>query len=252
MKHYFANCAAVALLCAATVVITGCSPDSAATGAQGTASVTGTEHPFDTMTPEQITAQAGEALKGTSSLRLTGRTNSEGRQVEVDLAMDVHGSCNGMVGNSLGTMRIIKKGALVYVKAEEDYWRATFSRGMTAEQTEEYVALFKGRWVKPPTMMSKTVGRICDGLDVLLGKLSPASAGNPTREADATMGGRAVAVLAEETATAYIAKEGRPYLLRVTVEGGNEPMDLTLTDHNKPVDTTPPPPHQILDPTKLR
>jgi hypothetical protein len=27
---------------------------------------------------------------------------------------------------------------------------------------------------------------------------------------------------------------------------------LTFSDHNKPVDTTPPPPDQILDPTTLR
>ncbi|WP_234426052.1 hypothetical protein [Streptomyces kebangsaanensis] len=70
------------------------------------------------------------------------------------------------------------------------------------------------------------------------------------------MGGRPVAVLAEktttETTTVYIAKEGKPYLLRGTVAGGNESVDLTFTDHNKPVDTTPPPADQILDPTTLR
>ncbi|MFE0037174.1 hypothetical protein [Streptomyces sp. NPDC059018] len=29
-------------------------------------------------------------------------------------------------------------------------------------------------------------------------------------------------------------------------------MDLTFTDHDKPVDTTPPPPGQILAPTGFR
>lgn len=256
MKHHMAHCAATALLCAATAIITGCSPDGTEAGAKSTASATKTKHPFDTMTPEQIDNQAREAVKNTTSMRLTGKANSDGRQVEVDLAMDVRGSCNGTVGNSLGTMHIIKKGSLVHVKAEEDFWRATFSRGMTAEQAEEMVALFKGRWIKPPRMMSETLGRICGGLDVLIEALSPVSEGNSTREADATVGGRPVAVLAArtttETTTVYIAKEGKPYLLRGTVAGGDEPMDLTFTDHDKPVDTTPPPPDQILDPTKLR
>ncbi|MFI9772497.1 hypothetical protein ACIHJG_37455 [Streptomyces sp. NPDC052415] len=256
MKHHIANHAATAFLCAATtVIITGCSPDSTEAGAKSTASATTTKHPFDTMTPEQIDNQAREAVKNTTSMRLTGKVNSDGRQVQVDLAMDVRGSCNGTVGNSLGTMHIIKKGSLVYVKAEEDFWRATFSRGMTAEQAGEMVALFKGRWIKPPTMMSETLGRICDGFDILLNALSLVSDGSATREADATVGGRLVAVLAErtttETTTVYIAKEGKPYLLRGTVAGGNEPMDLTFTDHDKPVDTTPPPPDQIVDPTKL-
>ncbi|WP_225828032.1 hypothetical protein [Streptomyces naphthomycinicus] len=257
MKHHIANPAATALLCAAaTVIITGCSPDSTGAGAKSTSSAARTNHPFDTMTPEQIDNQAREAFESTTSMRLTGKASSDGRQVEVDLAMDVHGSCNGTVDNSLGPMHIIKKGSLVYVKAEEDFWRATFSRGMTTEQAEEMVALFKGRWIKPPTMMSKTLGRMCNGFHVFSEALSPVSDGNPTREDDATVGGRPVAVLAErtttETTTLYIAKEGKPYLLRGTVAGGNEPVDLTFSDHNKPVDTTPPPPDQVLDPTKLR
>lgn len=257
IAHHIAHRAATALLCAATtVVITGCSPQSTAAGAKSAASATNAKHPFDTMTPEQIDNQAREAVKNTTSMRLTGEATSDGRQVEIDLAMDVRGSCNGTVGDSLGVMHIIKKGSLVHVKAEEDYWRATFSRGMTAEQTEEMVALFKGRWIKPPTMMSETLGRICNGFDALIGALKPVSDGNSTREADATVGGRPVAVLAgrtaTETTTVYIAKEGKPYLLRGTVEGGDEPVDLTFTDHDKPVDTTPPPPDQVLDPTKLR
>jgi len=208
------------------------------------------------MTPEQIGDQAREAVKNTTSMRLTGKASTDGRQAEVDLAMDVRGSCNGRVDNSLGTMHIIKKGSLVHVKAGEDYWRATFSRGMTAERAEEMVALFRGRWIKPPRMMSETLGRICNGFDVLIEALSPGSDGSTTREADATVGGRPVAVLVErtatETATFYIAKEGKPYLLRGRIAGGEEPVDLTFTDHDKPVDTTPPPPGQVLDPTKLR
>jgi hypothetical protein len=127
---------------------------------------------------------------------------------------------------------------------------------MAAEQAEEMVALFTGRWIKPPAVMSEAPGRVCNGFDALIEELSLVSGGNLTREVDATVGGRPVAVLAEkttaETATVYIAKEGEPYLLRGTVTGGNEPVDLTFTDHDKPVDTTPPPPDQILDPTTLR
>ncbi|MFE6338758.1 hypothetical protein ACFVOK_37035 [Streptomyces sp. NPDC057798] len=257
MKHHIHNRAATAMLCAAiTVIITGCSPDRTEVGSKDTASATKGKHPFDTMTPQQIDNQAREAVKNTTSMHLTGTASSDGRQVEVDLAMDVHGSCNGTVGNSLGRMHLIKKGSLVYAKAGEDFWRATFSRGITAEQTEEFVSLFKGRWIKPPKLMSETLGRICDGLDVLIEALNAESDGNPTREADATVGGRPVAVLAERTTTrtttVYIAKEGKPHLLRATIAGGNEPVDLTFTDHNKPVDTTPPPPDQILDPTTLR
>lgn len=257
MKHHITRRAAIALLCAATtVIITGCGPDGTGADAKSTASATGAKHVFDTMTPEQIDNQARETVRNTTSMRFTGKADSDGRQVEIDLAMDVHGSCNGTVDTSPGAMRIIKKGSLVHVKAGEDFWRATFSREMTAEQTEEMVALFTGRWIKPPRGMSEILGRVCGGFDALLGGLDPVSDGSATREADATVGGRPVAVLTErtttETTTVYIAKEGEPRLLRATVTGGEVPMDLTFTDHGKPVDTTPPPPGEILDPTTLR
>ncbi|MEU1849528.1 hypothetical protein ABZ499_09695 [Streptomyces sp. NPDC019990] len=256
MNHIL-NRAATALLCAAiTGIAAGCGSGSTEAGAKSSASPTKAKHPFDTMTPEQIDTQAREAVRNATSMRLTGKGSSDGRQVEVDLAMDIRGSCNGTLGISGRTMRIVKKGSLVHVKAGEDFWRATFSRGMAAEQAEEMVALFKGRWIKPPRGVSKTLGRMCDGLDDLIDALGPVSDGGSTREADATVGGRPVAVLAErdttETTTLYIAKEGKPYLLRGTVAGGDEPVDLTFTDHNKPVDTTPPSPDQVLDPTTLR
>ncbi|GGY99698.1 hypothetical protein [Streptomyces poonensis] len=257
MKHHITHRAATALLCAATtVIITGCSPDGTEADTESTASTARTTHPFDSMTPEQIGNQASDAVKNVTSMRVTGKASSDGRQVEVDLTMDVRGSCNGTIGTSQGTVQIIKSDSLVYAKAKEDFWRATFNRGMAAEQAEEMVALFTGRWIKPPKMMSETLGRICDGFDTLIETMSPAYDGNATREADATVGGRPAAVLTErtttETTTVYIAKEGKPYLLRTKVAGGNEPGDLTFTDHDKPVDTTPPPADQILDPTTLR
>jgi hypothetical protein len=256
VKHHIAHRTATALLCATTVIVTGCSSDSTGADAKSTASATRTTHAFDTMTPEQIGNQVREAVKNTTSMRVTGKATSDGREMEVDLALDVRGSCNGTMGNSLGTVAIIKKGPLVHVKAGEDYWRATFGRGMTAEKTEEMVALFTGRWIKPPKMMSEAFGRICDSFDGLIEELSPLSDVNATRETDAVVDGRPVAVLTErtttETATVYIAKEGEPYLLRGTVTGGDEPVDLTFTDHGKPVDTTPPPSGQVLDPTTLR
>lgn len=49
--------------------------------------------------------------------------------MEVDLATDIHGSCNGTVSTPPGSMRITKKGSLVHVRAEEGFWRATFDQG---------------------------------------------------------------------------------------------------------------------------
>jgi hypothetical protein len=261
VKHHFANRAATALLCAATaMIITGCRQDGTEADARNTAptakSPAEPKHPFDTMTPEQIDHQARKAIKEATSTRWTGSFNTDGRQMQVDLAVDVHGSCNGKISDeSTGTWHIIRKDSLVYIKAEEKYWRATFSREMTAEQTEEMVGHFKGRWIKPPKMMSKIMGNMCDGINTQIATLSLASGGSTVREADTTVNGRPVAVLSDttttETTTVYVAKEGKPYALRITITG-NEPIDVTLTDYDKPVDTTPPPSDQILDPTTLR
>ncbi|MFD7701710.1 hypothetical protein [Streptomyces caelestis] len=258
MKQHTAGRVATALLCATTVLITGCGSGSdSAEGGAGSAAPTAEgpaepKHPFDTMTPEQIDRQAREAVKDATSMRWTGSFSSAGRHMEVDLAVDVHGSCNGTVSSrSTGTWHIIRKGSLVHFKAEEEYWRAAFGREMTAGRTEEMVAHFTGRWIKPPKGMSEIVGNMCDGVTSRIEALSRASGGSTTREADATVNGRPVAVLSDTTTTVYVAKKGKPYALRITTTG-DEPTDVTLTDYDKPVDTTPPPPDQVLDPTTLR
>ncbi|MFF9672238.1 hypothetical protein ACF1GS_11085 [Streptomyces eurythermus] len=261
MKHNLGNRVANALLCAATtVIITGCSTDSAATGAKGTGPTVknqgAPEHPFDTMTPEQIRQQSIAAAKNAASMRWVGTFTSDGRQMEVDLAVDVHGNCEGTV-NRDSVMHIIKKGSLVYFKAEETFWRTSFSRGMTAEETEKMVGIFTGRWVKPPRGMSKVLGNMCDTVHARTEALSPAPTSDVslTRESDTAVDGRPAAVLVERTATdtttAYVAKKGKPYPLRITITGGDAPFDITFTDQDKPVDTTPPPRDEILDPTKL-
>ncbi|MEU6482441.1 hypothetical protein [Streptomyces sp. NPDC046887] len=255
MKHHITHRVVTAMLCAAAVVTAGCGPDGTGADPKGTAPAAGSKHPFDTMTPEQINDEAGKAFRSAASVRLTGKASEGGRQVEVDLAVDVRGSCNGTVGTSAGSLRLIKKGSLVHVKAKEDFWRATFSRGMTAEQAAKMVALFKGRWIKPPRTLSETLGGLCDGLGARIEALSSESGTNLVREADSTVGGRPSAVLTErtgsQTTTIHIAKKGKPYLLRGTVTG-DAPVDLVFSDHGKPVDTTPPPPDQVLDPTTIR
>ncbi|MFF7097286.1 hypothetical protein ACFY9A_33530 [Streptomyces rubradiris] len=259
VKHNLGNRAANALLCAVTtVIITGCSTDSAETGATGTGPTVknqgAPEHPFDTMSPERIHHQSVAAFKNAPSMRWVGTFTNDSRQMDIDLAVDVHGSCKGTV-NRDSVMHIIKKGSLVYFKAEEAFWQTSFSRGMTAEETEKMVGTFKDRWVKPPRGMSKVVGSMCDTVRAQTDALSLSSDGVLTRESDTAVDGRPAAVLVErtvtETTTEYVAKKGKPYPLRITVTGGDEPFDITFTDQGKPVDTTPPPRDQILDPTKL-
>ncbi|MFJ5779111.1 hypothetical protein [Streptomyces sp. NPDC093094] len=260
MKHHMGGLAATALCAVVVTVVTGCGPDGTAADEKG-ASPTGggtaePSLPFDAMTAAQIDEEARKAMKDASSMRWTGQLSGDGRQVRVDMATDVDGSCNGTFdGGSTGPVHIIRKGELVHIEAAEDFWRTTFSRGTTAEEAEELVARFEGHWIKPPRSMAKMWGGLCDVFHTRLQALDGASGGTLTRQADTTVDGRPVAVLAErtstDTTTVYIAKEGRPYPLRITVTGGDEAMDLTFTDHGEPVDTTPPPPEQVLDTSAL-
>lgn len=54
-----------------------------------------------------------------------------------------------------------------------------------------------------------------------------------------------------ETFTFYVAKEGEPYLLKFTSEGGKEPKSAAFSDFNAPITVTVPPADQVVDPSKL-
>ncbi|MFJ3906305.1 hypothetical protein [Streptomyces sp. NPDC090025] len=260
-----ATTTAALLIAAVTAVATGCGPDKADTGSK---SKDATARPGDGlagMTAEQLDRRARDVTASATSMRVKGDVVIGGRSMEMDLALDRHGSCRGSITlGGGGTLDLIKKGDdLIYMKGDERFWRGSVAasqkgnpgRRVSPERVEKGIALFKNRWVKADRRMANGMGANLCNLKKMTGMLGDEATGGVTRGADTTEGGQPVAVLYQRkddiVSTIHVAGKGKPYLVRITAEGGSAPGDLYFTEYGKPVDTTPPPADQILSPAEI-
>jgi hypothetical protein len=120
--------------------------------------------------------------------------------------------------------------------------------------------MFKGRWMKMPQDMASEsgLGDVCDLEAAVAGMEDDKSVRKGmTRGPDAEVNGRPAATVVKkkadgETITMYVAKEGKPYLLKIHVVGGDEPGTVTFSDYDKPVKAVAPPADEVLDMEKLQ
>ncbi|UXY37302.1 hypothetical protein [Streptomyces albidocamelliae] len=228
--------AALCLAAAATAGLTGCLPgqDSADSKPQG---------PFAGLSGGQIADRAVKATKGASSLRMKGEvTDDESKgTIKIDLALDKKGECAGTMSmGGQGKADLIKTADTVYMKYDEAFLRAQ-SKGESKADTDAAVAMLAGKWSKMSLkgQDAKDMASLCD-LDSVLSGMDDTGNGTTARGRTTESEGTPVITLHEKDGkdryTAYVATEGKPYLVRIDKTSGSDgPQHLSFTDYGKPV-----------------
>ncbi|MFJ5777795.1 hypothetical protein [Streptomyces sp. NPDC093094] len=237
--------AALCLAATTAVVFTGCadSGDAGGTGSSAASSATAPakpKEPFPGLTGGEIVDKAFEATTGAGSLRVKGavQDTASGGAIDIDMALDKKGDCVGTLGMDGGTTDLIKTGDTVYMRYDETFLRAQME-SEPKEDVEAAVDMLAGKWTKTVVKGSEAadVAAFCD-LDNLLGDVNEGSSA-ATRGKAATVDGAPALTLREkdgqDRATLYVATEGEPYVLRLSADSAEEPVDLTFADYEKPV-----------------
>lgn len=258
---------AAAIVCAGTVAgLAGCSQDgdvragSAAGGRKEPVAVTSaaTAGPFKGMSADRIADKAIAAMKSADSLRMAGSIESDGDPVTVDLAMDSRDNCTGGLGVRGGRAELRRLSDVIYLKGDGAFWRATMDERSSASPDgggDGVVELMTDRWVKMPTSAIADMRGVCD-LDAMLSELDDEDdPAGMTLGRDTEVDGVPVATLVKkegrETTTAYVAKEGSPYLLKVVRAGGDDAGSVGFSDFDEPVRVQAPPSDEVVDLEKL-
>ncbi|MGW0122166.1 hypothetical protein [Streptomyces sp. NPDC003327] len=265
---------AAAVVCAA-VVVAGPAPAAAWAAPDATAARPGptadapqapaallapSPDPFEDLTPDQIADRAVTATQSATSLRMTGRVVTDEQPVDLDLALNDKNECTGRMKVAGGTAELRRADDITYMKGDETFWRASMaSQGMPDAQIATTIELIKGRWLKiaPGQAGSDDLGGICD-LKSLLADLGEDKADRRglTRGADGEVDDTPVATLVKkkaggETTTVSVAREGKPYILKMVKTGGDEPGSIVLSDYDKPVKVEVPPADETVDLSRL-
>ncbi|MFV8133205.1 hypothetical protein [Streptomyces syringium] len=238
---------AVACVAAAAMGLTACGgrkPDGVATTGGTTAQERRPSTSLEDMTAQQISTAAGDELAAALSLHFKlDSTPKAGPSEHFDLDVDSAGNCAGKVSTDNGSAEVIKLGDAVWLKPDRQLW--------TQQSGAQAAEKFAGRYIHGTTShpLLKGLAGSCNlkGLQDNASKPGPRDQemvkGKPT-----VINGQKVLPIIDRRGqtTVYVAAEGKPYPVRLVLEG-DEATTLTLTNWDKPVTTSTPSADQTID-----
>lgn len=206
------------------------------------------------LTAQQIADRARDALLDAHSLHLRthGDLGRDSTPMSLDLTLDRSGNCDGSVdlGDSQGSVRIVKRGNDVWVRPDADFWRNQVPDGGAA-----FAAILNGRYMKAsatdPRLLALT--KACDPhtFQKLVSDNADNDAGTLNKAATTTLGTASVVPLTRmrdrTTLVLYVAATGKPYPLRLTLQGDGADATADFSAFDKPVPTSTPPPDESFD-----
>ncbi|MEV0640049.1 hypothetical protein AB0I77_34935 [Streptomyces sp. NPDC050619] len=194
----------------------------------------------------RIAEKAFDATKSADSFRLKGGTTSGPDEIQMDLALNQQGDCKGTIGPRENvTAEIIKVADVAYLKGDESFWKEV-------DAGSDRVALLADQWLKVSAQSEgfDDLAEVCDADQLLKGVPDHAAPGLTKGKIHDVSDQSAIPVVRKDggvTTRMDVATEGEPYILSLNQTGGDEPMDLVMSDYNEPVNAEAPPADDVLD-----
>ncbi|MEU0098331.1 hypothetical protein [Streptomyces sp. NPDC006267] len=212
---------------------------------------------IDSLPAEEIAERSRDALLDADSLHVSARGSiGGGADMSLDLTLDREGNCAGGVDmGEDGSVEIIKRGDDVWLKPDAAFWKNHVPVGGST-----FDAILDGRYMKAsadnPRLLNVT--ETCD-LDtfreLIADNAGTADRGGLTKgEKTEVNGAPAVPVtrvVGGERLTAYVAAEGTPYPVRITVSNADGKGTVNLSGFDRPVPSATPSPDETVDVTAL-
>jgi hypothetical protein len=194
---------------------------------------------------DDIVKDAGQDMKGATSLRLAGEVTSDGQKFELDVQLTSKGSCQGEIKFGGGTAQLVSDGDTAWMKPDDAFWEAA-APGQAAA-VEQVVG---DKWVVIPSD-DADFSELCDLNTFLKDVDKPSSDKMKNAGADTVDGQDAVKLTGHDDngkpLTAWVATDSPHYFLKIEVTTGPEPGMLTFSDYNKPVKIKVPQPSEVAD-----
>lgn len=206
-----------------------------------------------TLSAEDISKQAHEAMATLTSFTVDGTLTSEGEKISLKVTADRQGNCTGTVGvPAMGQVELLRTGKQTYIKPDATFWKAIAGKEGNPKAGAVVAELFKGRYLTggQDNADFREMAQMCDMVDGIAKDDSP---DNKVAKGTAgtTNGVKTFSLAASDTdgsvSTLYIATEGKPYLIKMEQTTGSEPGQMNLSGFNKPVTVQAPPADNVID-----
>ncbi|MFK0255053.1 hypothetical protein [Streptomyces sp. NPDC090445] len=203
-----------------------------------------------------IVDRARAELAGARSVHMVAQVQDAAGATTLDLRLDVNGNCAGRVGlpKGGGSAEMVKRGQDIWLKPDT----AFLTSQVPGPAGKDAAALINDRWIhgSAENVLLRGLTQVCDLSEFQRKYAAQPASENLTKGGTATVDGApAITVTGRDgadTATYYVATEGKPYLLRVEgVESGQRGR-ADFSDYNEPVPAKTPPPQESVDLSDLR
>jgi len=198
---------------------------------------------FTALSVADIEAQAIADMGSLTSLHLEGAVSVSEGDIGLNMDVSTSGDCSGTLTIKGGTAQILSVDAAAYLKGDEKFWKAT-----AGTDADAVIALIGDKWVKSGSNDQLT--QLCD-LDRILESLDKDNGTEDAKGDIAEVNGlQAIEITTKQdggTTHAWVALDGKHYVLKVESEGGTEPGTLTFSDFNKELKLTAPADEEVID-----
>ncbi|MCX4804600.1 hypothetical protein ACFWWM_25775 [Streptomyces sp. NPDC058682] len=222
----------------AAVALTG----TAALGLTGCLS----SEPFPGQPGSRVLNDSVTALRGASTFTVSGTASSQGVSMQVNLSISGTGECKGTLSaQSGGNIEVVRTRSHTFLRGDEAFVLAR-TQDMAEDQAVQARKEMSGRWMRmeasDPSMKGLTSLCDRDGLLRDMYNVPGAEKGALTK-----IDGQEAVTVNTMQGVFLVATKGEPFLLKVTANGPN-PIDLSFTGINSPVQVDVPADKDVYDP----
>ncbi|GAB2870287.1 hypothetical protein [Nocardioides pacificus] len=202
---------------------------------------------------EEIQDAALKDMGALESVRMAGTFSNDGSEMSLDLQLNTAGDCAGTIALGGAEAEIIGLGEDSYLKGTEEFWTASVGEG-GGQEAEAIIAMIGDKWAKVP---DGGFTEVCD-LDAFLENLEDEDDESESAEEKGEVVGEtevdgtpAIEISSEEDGeetTVWVgSEEGKHYILKMTVPGGDEPGEFTFSEFDEPIDVEAPADDEVVD-----
>jgi hypothetical protein len=191
-----------------------------------------------------IEAAALTDMSTLSTLHLAGSIAMTEGDVALDMDVSKGGDCSGTMTVKGGVAQILSVDGTSYLKGDEAFWTAN-----AGPQAQAVIDMLGDKWLKSGGSDAQ-LAELCDLDKFLEGMDEDEGTGDAKGEVSEINGVDAIEITSEKdgaTTHAWVAVDGKHYIVKLETEGGDEPGTMTFSDFDKELDLTAPPADEVTD-----
>lgn len=211
--------------------------------AVGGLTLAGLGSPAGAATSARATVKAAiTATETLTAVKIAGSISTQGQTVVLSVSASASGAGQGSIGIGKGVATVRSVGGVIYFNANKAFWDAEGGKATASE--------FAGKWVSTAatsssgTELSEFLNSTAFMKQVFGNKLTNSTF---SFAGTGTVAGKKVTVIAghdtknESGGKLYIAKSGKPYILKIVINGKSGKGQITFSNFNKAVTPVAPP-----------